>query len=216
MISLIIIIVLSYLVGSIPTSIIMSKLFRSIDIRDHGSGNAGATNAFRVLGWKIGSVVMLVDVGKGVFATLIISTLRLDAIGLQPEVIKIIAGLMAVLGHIWTIFAGFRGGKGVGTGAGMLIALYPLAALICFLIFTTVLLTVRIVSISSMTAATSLPIVLWLLKSFCNYPVSDILLYFSIFIAMLIIFTHRSNIKRLLKGEEKRINTGKSSSLDRL
>lgn len=210
MISLIAIIILSYLVGSIPTSIILSKLLRGIDIRDYGSGNAGGTNAMRVLGWKIGVVVMIIDVGKGVVATLVISTIRIDSISLQPEFIQIIAGLMAILGHIWTIFAGFRGGKGVGTGAGMLISLYPTAAFVCVLIFVITLLTARIVSLSSMTAAISLPIVLLLLKTYFHYSVSDILLYFSIFIAGLILFTHRSNIKRLIRREENRMNFKKS------
>ena len=211
MISLIIIILLSYLAGSIPTSIILSKLLRGIDIRDYGSGNAGGTNAMRVLGWKIGSVVMLIDVAKGVVATLLISSIRVDYVSVQlTEVVQIIAGIMAVFGHIWTVFAGFRGGKGVGTAAGMLIALYPLAALICVIIFITTLLIGRIVSVSSMTAAISLPIVLMILHTYFQHATSNLLLYFSIFIAVLIVFTHRSNIQRLIKGEENRVQFRKA------
>jgi len=206
MISLLVIILLSYLIGSIPTSIIFSKLFKGIDIRDYGSGNAGGTNAMRILGWKIGSAVMLIDVLKGVIATLFISTIQIDPLPLQPEIVKIIAGLAAIFGHIWTVFAGFRGGKGVGTGAGMLISLYPTAALICVAIFLLCLFTVRMVSVSSMTAAISLPIVLFVLNKFHQQEVSEILFYFSIFIAVLIVFTHRSNITRILRGEESRIN----------
>lgn len=208
MLPLIAIIFLSYLAGSIPTSIIMSRLTRGIDIRDYGSGNAGATNAIRVLGWKIGIVVIIVDVGKGVLATLLISQIgreQLDLVPLHHNLVQIIAGLSAVLGHIWTIFAGFKGGKGVGTAAGMLFSLYPLAGLICLLIFGTVLLTARYVSVASMTAAISLPIVSLILKHFFNYEISSALIYFSIFMAILIVFTHRSNIKRLLKGQESRI-----------
>lgn len=205
MLSIIAIIILSYLAGSIPTSIIMSKLTRGIDIRDYGSGNAGATNVIRVLGWKIGIVVIIVDVGKGVLATLLISKLRIDPLPINDNLVQIIAGLSAVLGHIWTIFAGFKGGKGVGTAAGMLFSLYPIAGVICLIIFAIVLLGGRYVSIASMTAAVSLPIVILVLNKFFNYSISNELLYFAIFMAALIVFTHRSNIKRLIKGEESRI-----------
>ncbi len=211
MISFIIIILLSYLVGSIPTSIILSKTLKGIDIRDYGSGNAGGTNAIRVLGWKIGAAVMIIDVLKGVIATIFISQIRVDVPSLQPEMIKIVAGLMAVIGHIWTIFAGFHGGKGVGTGAGMLISLYPVAALICIAVFIIVLVTVRMVSVSSMSAAIALPIVLLILKNVFMRPVSDVLLYFSFFIAILIVFTHRSNIVRIYRGKENRVRFKKSA-----
>lgn len=194
---------LSYLAGSIPTSIILSKLLRGIDIRDHGSGNAGGTNTIRILGWKIGIAVIMVDVGKGVLATLLVSRLRIDAVPLSPDMLQIIAGSCAIIGHIWTVFAGFRGGKGVATGAGMLFSLYPVAGLICLVIFACLLLPVRIVSVSSMVTAISLPIVILVMNRFMEYTISNELLYFSIFAAALIVYTHRSNIKRLLKGEEK-------------
>jgi len=205
MLSLILIIVLSYLAGSIPTSIIMSKLTRGIDIRDYGSGNAGATNVIRVLGWKIGIIVIIVDVGKGVLATLLISKLKIDPVPIVHNLVQIIAGLSAVLGHIWTIFAGFKGGKGVGTAAGMLFSLYPIAGLICLIIFVVVLLGGRYVSVASMSAAVSLPIVIILLNHLFNSSISNELFYFAIFMALLIVFTHRSNIRRLIRGEENRI-----------
>lgn len=215
MLSLIVIIFLSYLAGSIPTSIIMSKLTRGIDIRDHGSGNAGATNVIRVLGWKIGLPVIIVDVGKGVLATLLISQIRIDPIPISHNLAQIIAGLSAVLGHIWTIFAGFKGGKGVGTAAGMLFSLYPIAGVICLIVFGIVLLTGRYVSVSSMTAAISLPIVILILNKFFNYSISYELFCFAMLMAALIVFTHRSNIKRLIRGEEnqiKKISFKKSNS----
>jgi glycerol-3-phosphate acyltransferase PlsY len=205
MLSLAVIIILSYVAGSIPTSIIMSKLSRGIDIRDYGSGNAGATNVIRVLGWKIGIVVIIVDVGKGVLATLLISKLRIDPVPISHNLVQILAGLSAVLGHIWTIFAGFKGGKGVGTAAGMLFSLYPIAGIICLIVFAVVLLTGRYVSVASMSAAVSLPIVIFILNKFFNYSISIELFYFAIVMAVLIVFTHRSNIKRLMKGEENRI-----------
>ncbi|MGD2089524.1 MAG: glycerol-3-phosphate 1-O-acyltransferase PlsY [Candidatus Aminicenantes bacterium] len=203
MLSLISIIILGYLAGSIPTSIILSKLLRGIDIRDHGSGNAGGTNTIRILGWKIGTAVIIVDVGKGVLATLLVSRLRIDPVSLNPDMLQIIAGSCAIIGHIWTVFAGFRGGKGVATGAGMLFSLYPVAGLICLVIFAGLLLLVRIVSLSSMVTAVCLPIVILVMNRFMKYSLSNELLYFSIFAAALIVYTHRTNIKRLLKGEEK-------------
>ena len=202
MLSIFTIIVLSYLAGSIPTSIICSKLFRGIDIREHGSGNAGGTNAIRVLGWKIGVFVMLIDVGKGVLATLLISQIRIDAVDLSTNIVQIIAGMSAIFGHIWTVFAGFKGGKGVGTAAGMLFSLYPIAGVVCLGIFFLVLATTRYVSLSSMSAAVVFPILVLLFKDWRGY--SDELIYFAVFIAVLIVFTHRSNIKRLLKGEENK------------
>lgn len=205
MLSLIAIFMLSYLAGSIPTSIISSKLFRGIDIRNYGSGNAGGTNTIRVLGWKFGIAVIIVDVGKGVLATLLISQLRIDPILVfSPDMVQIFAGSCAISGHIWPVFARFKGGKGVGTGGGMLFSLYPAAGFVCLVIFACILLTVRIVSVSSIAAAISLPIVILAMKKFMDYPISNELFYFSILAAILIIYTHRSNIKRLIHGEEKR------------
>lgn len=214
MASLILIVILSYLAGSIPTSIILSKLLRGIDIRDYGSGNAGGTNTIRILGWKIGTAVIVVDIGKGVLAALLISRLRIDPVILSPDLIKIIAGSSAVLGHIWTIFAGFKGGKGIATGAGMVFSLYPAAGIFCLIIFAAVLFFSRIVSLSSLTAAISFPIILLAMNKFMEYTISKELLYFAVFIALIVVYAHRSNIKRLLKGEEKRFKRHKSPNRD--
>jgi glycerol-3-phosphate acyltransferase PlsY len=208
MINLLIILGLCYLVGSFPTSIIVSKLARGIDIRQHGSGNAGGTNVFRVLGWKYGVLVMLVDVFKGFAATYWIS--RMMPVPVSLEVMQILSGLAAIIGHIWTIFAGFRGGKGVGTAAGMLLALYPLVFVICLAIFAILVLITHIVSISSMSAAIALPAALSIVKYGLDRPVATPLYVFSFFAAALIIFTHRSNIKRLLNGTENRFGKKKS------
>ena len=207
MFTVLVIIVLSYLVGSFPTSIIFGKIFRGIDIRNYGSGNAGGTNAFRVMGWKIGLSVMIIDVAKGLLATVLVSQIRIGPVSLAPVYLQIIAGFSAVIGHIWTIFAGFHGGKGVGTAAGMLIGLYPVAFVLVFIIFLLVLFTTRYVSLSSMTAASSLPFILLILDKL-GRPYKPQLLVLSIFIALLIIFTHRSNIKRLLAGNENRVRFG--------
>jgi len=207
MIALLIIILLSYLAGSIPTSIIISKKFFGFDIRTKGSGNAGGTNAFRILGWKAGLIVILIDIGKGVLATWLFAQIRIggsDVLGLEPVLVQLIAGIAAILGHIWTLFAGFRGGKGVGTAAGVFLVLFPVPLLICFVIWAVVLITGRIMSIASMVAAICLPISLFFMKYFFARPVHPVLLGVSVLLAVLIVVTHRSNIKRLLNGTENR------------
>jgi acyl phosphate:glycerol-3-phosphate acyltransferase len=211
MISIIIIIVLCYLIGSIPTSIIVGKLLKGIDIREHGSGNAGGTNVFRVLGWKPGVFVMVFDAFKGFAATFWISQIAISAISIGPELVQIIAGIAAIIGHIWTVFARFKGGKGVGTAAGMLLALYPWALLICVLVFGTVLFFTKIVSISSITAAVTLPVVLSIFRFGYDKDFALSLYVFGFFAAALIVFTHRSNIKRLLNGTENRFGKKKEN-----
>lgn len=204
MLNLILVLVLSYLVGSIPTSIIVARVTKGIDIRQYGSGNAGGTNSFRVLGWKAGLFVSLFDIGKGAFATLVISQIRFEALPLESgSAVMVLAGMAAVLGHTYTVFAGFKGGKGVATGAGMLLGLFPLALLICLLVFAVALFTTGLVSLSSISAAVSLPIVLFLFDRFTAMEIDAVLKGVSIIIPLFIIYTHRSNIQRLLKGEEQ-------------
>jgi acyl phosphate:glycerol-3-phosphate acyltransferase len=193
---------LSYLVGSIPTSIIIGKLFYHKDPREHGSGNAGGTNAFRVFGWKAGIVVIAVDVGKGAFASLVISRLGYGGPIGEPG-IQLLAGASAVVGHIWTVFAGFRGGKGVGTAAGMLLGIYPLPFAVAVLAFVVGLTTTGWVSAGSIAAAVVFPIAAWILAA-VGYPIPAVLLYASILFAALIVFTHRRNIARIVKGTENR------------
>jgi len=194
---------LSYLAGSFPTSIIVGKITKGIDIRQFGSGNAGGTNAFRVLGWKAGILVSLVDIGKGTFATVIISRIQLGVPLFENTVgMMILAGVCAMLGHSFTIFGGFRGGKGVATGAGMLIGLFPYAFFTCLLIFAIVLFSTGIVSLSSLTAAICLPIVLLIFDRGFGMEVDPILTIVSVLIPLFIIYTHRTNIGRLLRGEE--------------
>lgn len=196
-------VVAAYLAGSIPTSIIVGKLFFRIDIREHGSGNAGGTNAFRVFGWKAGLGVVLFDVGKGVFAVLVVAAIARGAT-LPYDLVRLIAGSAAVSGHIWTVFARFRGGKGVGTAAGMLAALYPIPFVIVLFLFALAIMLTGIVSVGSLTAALSFPFVILLLSVTGLFQTSDILFYFSIPLALVIVFTHRSNIVRLLHGNENR------------
>ncbi len=195
-----IVIILSYLAGSVPTSIIMGKLLKGIDIREHGSGNAGGTNALRVLGWKAGVVTMLVDVFKGFAATFWISRLYPGT----PASVMLAAGIAAILGHTYTVFAGFKGGKGVGTAAGMLIALFPVAIPFCLAVFILTLLFTGIVSLGSILAAITLPIVMSVMMFVLDRNIDTGLYIFSIIIPFFIMFTHRSNIKRLRSGTENR------------
>jgi len=123
MIDLLIVIVLSYLVGSIPTAIIAARSTRGIDIREHGSGNVGGTNALRILGWKIGMTVMIFDFGKGWFAAYYIAQLGYNNGIIEPLLVQILAGSFSIVGHIYTLFAGFKGGKGVGTAAVLSVAI---------------------------------------------------------------------------------------------
>lgn len=194
------VVVLSYMIGSIPTSIIMGKLLKGIDIREHGSGNAGGTNALRVLGWKAGIFTMAVDVFKG-FATTFWLSRMVEG---SPVWVMVAAGIAAILGHTYTLFAGFKGGKGVGTAAGMLIALFPIAVPICLAVFLLTLFTTGIVSLGSILAAITLPIVTSILKFYHGQDINIYLYYFSVVIPFFIMYTHRTNIQRLMKGTENR------------
>lgn len=196
-----IVIILSYIIGSFPTAIIVGKISRGIDIRDYGSGNAGATNVFRELGWKLGLVTAIVDVFKGFAATYWIAKIGSNNI----ELIMIFAGVSAILGHTFTIFGGFRGGKGVATATGMLIALFPIAIPICLVIFLITLFTTGHVALGSMFASITLPITLSIMKFAMNINIDPYLFYFSLIIPIFIIFTHRSNIKKLIDGTEEPI-----------
>lgn len=211
MMTVIIIILSAYIAGSFPTAIIAGKILRGIDIRKHGSGNAGATNVFRVLGPAPGVFVLLFDIFKGFAATMWISQILIDPVILDSGMLKIIAGCAAIAGHIWTVFAGFRGGKGVGTAAGMLLALFPSALLVCLVVFAIILLTFRIVSLSSIFAAITLPVTLTIFKFLLHFNIQTSLYIFSFFAAGLIIFTHRSNIKRLRAGTENKIGKKKNT-----
>lgn len=190
-----------YLLGSIPSAVWAGRIFHGIDVREHGSGNAGATNVIRVLGWKTGIPVMLADIGKGWLAAVLPHLLNAAEKGSSLEInMMIIAGLAAIAGHVYPLFAGFRGGKGVGTTVGVLIALHPLLTLSCLGVFLAVLLITGYVSVSSMSFGISFPLLLFTLF---DTP-SIFFRIFSVFIAVALIYTHRSNIRRLIRGEESK------------
>jgi glycerol-3-phosphate acyltransferase PlsY len=209
------IIFLSYLVGSIPTSIIISKLTRGIDIREHGSGNAGGTNVMRVLGWKQGLLVIFLDALKGAFAVVVIARLHYGGLPFQNvspfddfTLVQIIAGISAVIGHIWTAFAGFRGGKGIATALGMLIMIVTVDMLVGVGIFILVVSISRYVSLGSILAAIAVPLTLIFRENILHDDIQGYgtLLPFVIAVSLLVIFTHRKNVMRLLQGTENRIS----------
>jgi acyl phosphate:glycerol-3-phosphate acyltransferase len=198
----IVLILLAYLIGSIPTAVWVSKSIFGIDIRDYGSGNAGATNTFRVLGSKWGSIVMIADVTKGVIAT---SLYILIPIYLNNELARtnfmILLGLAAVLGHVFPIWANFRGGKGVATLLGMTLAIQPVVAIICLAIFLISLLSTRFVSLSSILA--SIAFMVLILYVFNEKEI--LYRYFAMIVAIMVVVTHHKNISRLYKGTETKL-----------
>jgi glycerol-3-phosphate acyltransferase PlsY len=215
MLNLLFVVVLSYLVGSIPTSIILSKLLRGIDIRQHGSGNAGGTNVFRVLGWKWGVLTIILDAVKGAIVVVVVARLYLDNFpfsNITPfddfTVVQIICGIAAVIGHVWTVFAGFRGGKGIATALGFLITLITIDMLLVLAVFTLTVTLSRYISLGSMMAAVSLPIILIVRENLfgVNIPGYNTILPFVIGLVLLVLYTHRKNIDRLIKGSESKIS----------
>lgn len=193
--------VLAYLAGSIPSAVWAGKVFHGIDVREHGSGNAGATNTVRVLGWKTGIPVLLFDLFKGWLAASL--PLFLDAApdgSEQMTVLQIACGMAAILGHVFPLFAGFRGGKGVATTFGVLLALQPWLTLTCAGIFLVVLLVSGYVSLGSMISVIMFPV---LLMTVFHTP-SLMFKIFAVVVAIAVVLTHSKNISRLLKGEEKK------------
>ncbi len=207
MLSLLLILLLSYLAGSIPTAIIASRLAMKDDIRNHGSRNAGATNVYRVMGWKPALIVVLIDIGKGVLAALLVSKLRIDPLAWHPVLVQIAAGTAAILGHVWTVFAGFRGGKGVGTAAGVFLSIAPLPVLAALAVWLVLLFSTRIMSVASLAAALTLGVALTAQKTLFRPDIPGFLVAGTWAVVALIVFTHRSNIRRLARGEELKLGS---------
>lgn len=212
------IIILSYLVGSIPTSIIISKAVKGIDIRNYGSGNAGGTNVMRVLGWKHGVLVILLDALKGAIAVVLIARLHYGVLPFQNvspfddfTLVQIIAGISAVIGHIWTVFAGFKGGKGIATALGMLLMIITVDMLIAVGIFLIVVSISRYVSLGSIVSAVVVPLSMVFRENVLHTHIEgyNTLLPFVIGVSLLVIFTHRKNLVRLLNGTENKLSFNK-------
>ncbi len=192
----------AYLLGSIPTAVWWGKRYYGIDVREFGSGNAGATNTFRVLGKKAGIPVLFIDIVKGTSAVLLAFLSPFVFESNQFVNLQLGLGIAALVGHVFPIFAGFRGGKGVATILGVVICLTPITSLMVLGVFLIVLLATRYVSLSSMTAGLSFPFFLNIVLKNQNQT----LLIFSLFVAALLILTHKKNIVRLLKRQETKVN----------
>ncbi|MCR8848440.1 glycerol-3-phosphate 1-O-acyltransferase PlsY [Rossellomorea sp. SC111] len=183
--------ILSYLIGSISFALIIGKVFYKKDIRDYGSGNLGATNAYRVLGIKAGVIVAIADILKGTLACLL-------PLILSSTINPIVCGLLAILGHIFSVFANFKGGKAVATATGVFLFLTPLGVLVGFVVFVLTLLFTKYVSLSSMLASIALFIYSLLFED-------EVIIALSLLISLSIIILHRQNIKRILNGIENKI-----------
>jgi acyl phosphate:glycerol-3-phosphate acyltransferase len=198
----IIVFAIAYLLGSIPTAVWIGKVFHKIDVREHGSGNAGTANVIRVLGWKTGIPVLIIDMAKGWTATMLPLFFNIAEPGSATLTnLQILTGLTSIVGHIFPLFAGFRGGKGVASVFGVLLALQPVLTICCLGVFLVALLITGIVSVSSMSAGIAFPVFLFL---FFDSP-SVMFRIFSVIVAIALLVTHRKNIRRLLKGEEPRL-----------
>lgn len=215
MLSLFLIALISYFLGSIPGALWSSKALHGVDIRNYGSKNAGATNAFRVVGWQAGVLATVVDMGKGFLAAGVAAQYvridplpALDAFGWETGVVVgLLAGLVAILGHMFPIFARFEGGKGVNTAAGILIALTPWTMLYTLIVFAIVLVSSRYVSLASITAAVSFPTIVAIRKYALGVDLDSSLLVVGLLIAAAIVVAHRSNIRRLVQGNENRVSS---------
>lgn len=195
---------MAYLLGSIPSAVWIGRKYFGIDVREHGSKNAGATNTFRTLGRKAGIIVLALDLLKG-FLAASLPTL-ISASGLftsqDPVLFQLVCGIASIVGHVLPVFAGFKGGKGVATLAGMMLAIHPAAVGVCLGIFLVLFLAFGYVSLGSMVATISFPILLGL-RVFGEWNMS--LLIFGIVMSVAIVYTHKKNIVRLLNGEENKI-----------
>ncbi len=202
-----IVFVAAYLIGSICTAVWLGKWYYGIDIRQHGSGNSGATNTFRVLGKKPGSIVMLIDILKGWAATSLAGLLVVfNAIPEDHSIVyyQLGLGMLAVVGHIFPVYERFKGGKGVATLLGMMLAIQPEVALVCIGVFVVVLFVSKYVSLGSILGALSFPMLLLLHPRF--HPDNPILIIFGFILFAVVVITHRKNINRLIAGEESKAN----------
>ena len=191
----------SYLLGAIPFAIIVCYLFKGVDVRRHGSGNAGATNVYRVAGPLAALLTTILDVAKGAVPVLVVRSQVPES-----EWLQIVCGVAAVLGHLYPVFAGFKGGKGVNTLFGVLVVLLPVETLICLAVFIIVFALTRIVSLGSILAGVSLSVIVVIEKYAIGKNVSHLLLSTCLAVTLLILFTHRENIGRIFTGSERKLS----------
>jgi len=194
---------LAYLLGAIPFSLLVGKLTRNIDLREHGSGNLGAANTFRTLGPGPGLAVLVLDAGKGAASVGLASVLWRQSVGLGRTDLMLLAGLAAVAGHVWTVFASFKGGKGVATTAGVFAAVAPLAFAICLAVWLVTVALSRYISLGSILAAVCLPAAVYLTESGGG---SRSVFVVSLAVAVLVVARHGGNISRLRRGDERKFS----------
>lgn len=191
----------SYLIGAVPFALVVGRVFYHVDVRDHGSGNLGATNVYRVLGIRAGIATALLDIAKGAVAVLVARAILEPAYsGARLDWLLVGAGILAMLGHSYTVYARFKGGKGVATAAGVLLVLTPWALAVLLSVFVLIVIVTRYVSLGSVIVAAAYPFVTWLL-----YGARPALVAFATAGALLVLWRHRSNIARLSRREEPRI-----------
>ncbi|MDB9881606.1 glycerol-3-phosphate 1-O-acyltransferase PlsY [Bacteroidia bacterium] len=208
-VSIIVLAIIAYLLGSMPSSVWVGKAYFGVDVREYGSGNAGATNTFRVLGTQVGIIVLFLDIVKGVTAASLVHYLPFVAHGTDQFInLQLLFGLLAVVGHIFPIFEDFKGGKGIATLFGMLIGIHYVLALAVLALFLVVLLLTKYVSLSSILAAIAFPI----FTIFVFKRDEPLLIAFGIAAAVMVVLTHKKNIARLLHGEESKANLFKNKS----
>ena len=206
----------SYLLGAIPNAFLVGKIFKKIDLREHGSGNLGSTNAFRILGIPLGILVQILDIAKGLLVVLVVSKFfyhNLPFENITPfediTLIKIIAGVSAVIGHTFSVFTSFRGGKGINTALGMMISLSPIDVSISVGAFILIVLLSGYISLGSVIATSMVPAIMFIRENIFNVEIDGYktLFVFSALTALFIIYNHRANIKRLLYGNENRFDS---------
>jgi glycerol-3-phosphate acyltransferase PlsY len=194
-------IIISYLIGSMPTALWVGKAFYGLDIREHGSGNSGATNTFRVLGKKAGSAVLIIDIIKGLTAASLVRYLPFVDPGTIKFVnLQLLFGLSSVLGHIFPIYCNFKGGKGIATLVGMVLGIHYISAFVCIALFVVVLFSTRYVSLSSILAAVAFPLIAVLVYK----NEEPLFIAFGIAAAVMVVLTHQKNIVRLVEGNENK------------
>jgi acyl phosphate:glycerol-3-phosphate acyltransferase len=202
-VSLAALLLIAYLIGAFPTAVLAGRLLRGFDIRTQGSGNAGATNTWRILGWKAGVSVLLIDLGKGVVAAALIPHLPLGTLPIDPAIVPILCGLAAVIGHVFPVYIGFRGGKGVATGAGMMLAVAPVPMGITLAVFVVAIVASGHVSLGSILGAVCVPVTIGLLNAYGGAHYPPLLVGLTAALAAFVLLTHRSNIARLIHGNER-------------
>ena len=193
----------SYLLGAVPTSYLAARLFRGIDLREHGSRNLGATNLYRVLGWRYAVPVGLLDAAKGLVPVLVFAP-RVSS----SELFALVCGLVAVVGHVFSVFVGFKGGKGVATAAGVMLGLTPAALGVAVRVWAALVYLTGYVSVGSIAAAAIFPLAVYLLEP----PDQPAMLWLDVAVAAAIVWLHRGNIQRLFRGTENRFGRHAASS----